>query len=157
MNTTPTGLSVQRLGTSADTGRAGLGGIALRVPSDFDFIEQVTELVAGHCLECGVSPRAARFGLRVALTEALSNAMEYGNGMDAAKLVDVTTHVYEDRIQIQVKDQGVGFDPDVVPDPTHATNLEHPGGRGLFLIRQLVDEVTFNDRGNAICMIWRCD
>ena len=128
--------------------------ISLRIPSDFHLIEQVIEVVARHCVEMGMPATAARFNLRVALSEALSNAMEYGNGLDTEKVVDVTAQVFDDRVQIQVSDQGHGFDPGDIPDPTHATNLEHPGGRGLFLIRQLVDEVSFNDRGNAICMIW---
>jgi serine/threonine-protein kinase RsbW len=54
-----------------------------------------------------------------------------------------------------VADQGDGFDPAIVPDPTLPERLEEEDGRGLFLIRQLVDEVRFNDRGNAICMVLR--
>jgi len=58
-------------------------------------------------------------------------------------------------LTVQVCDQGDGFDPSVVPDPTEPNRLERDDGRGLFLIRNLVDEVRFNERGNTICMVLR--
>jgi len=107
-------------------------------------------------VEWGLSSRSARFNLRVALAEALSNAMEYGNGLNADKLVDVTVEVVNELLHVHVRDEGSGFNPEAIPDPTQSIHLEHPGGRGLFLIRKLVDEVSFNDEGNAIRMTWRC-
>ncbi|KPK57331.1 MAG: hypothetical protein AMS21_11560 [Gemmatimonas sp. SG8_38_2] len=101
----------------------------------------------------GIPPRAARFRLRVALCEALSNAIVYGNRMDPAKRVDVSVVVTDTAVSVQVRDEGDGFDPSEIPDPTRPDRLEMSEGRGLFLIRQLVDEVRFNERGNSICMI----
>jgi serine/threonine-protein kinase RsbW len=125
------------------------------VPTDLEVVEEAVDLVARHCLASGIPPRAARFRLRVALCEALSNAIVYGNRMDPAKRVDVTVVVTDTTVSVQVRDEGDGFDPDGIPDPTSPDRLEMPEGRGLFLIRQLVDEVRFNERGNSICMILR--
>jgi serine/threonine-protein kinase RsbW len=127
--------------------------IAVRVPTDLDVVEEAVDLVARHCLASGVPPRAARFVVRVVLCEALANAMTYGNRLDPDKRVDVRVEVDERAVQLFVSDEGDGFDPSGVPDPTDPLLLDAEDGRGLFLIRQLVDEVRFNDQGNAICMI----
>lgn len=118
-------------------------------------MEEAVDVIARHCLASGLGPRAARFNLRVALSEALSNAIVYGNGMDPAKSVDVRVEVAGRGIAVHVCDEGAGFDPSMVPDPTLPDRVDRPDGRGLFLIRQLVDDVSFNDRGNSICMILR--
>lgn len=129
--------------------------ISVRVPSELDVVEHAIDVIARHCLAFGISPRMARFNLRVALSEALANAIVYGNRLDPAKGVDVQVCVDGPRVEVHVRDEGAGFDPDGVPDPTSPERLEQTAGRGLFLIRQLVDDVTFNDRGNSICMILR--
>jgi serine/threonine-protein kinase RsbW len=74
---------------------------------------------------------------------------------DPAKRVDVRVEVGDEAVALHVCDEGDGFDPSVIPDPTQPERIDLNQGRGLFLIRQLVDEVHFNDRGNAICMIMR--
>jgi serine/threonine-protein kinase RsbW len=113
------------------------------------------DVVARHCLAEGLSARQARFHLRVALCEALANAIIYGNLGDADKAVDVHVTVTEPAFTVEVVDEGEGFDPATIPMPALPDDLEALGGRGLFLIRQLVDDVYFNDRGNAICMVLR--
>ncbi len=130
--------------------------ISLRVPTDLAIVEEAVDLVARHCLAAGVPPRAARFKLRVALSEALANAIVYGNRMDPGKRVDVRVIVTRESVSVHVRDEGEGFDTTRIPDPTLPERVEQPDGRGLFLIHQLVDEVRFNDRGNSICMIMRC-
>lgn len=127
----------------------------MRVPTELDVVEEVVDVIARHCLAAGLTPRAARFNLRVALSEALANAIVYGNGLDPSKTVDVRVSVQTAALSVEVRDQGDGFDPTTIPDPTLPERLELPDGRGLFLIRQLVDDVFFNDRGNSICMILR--
>jgi serine/threonine-protein kinase RsbW len=129
--------------------------ISLRVPTDLQAVEEAVDVIARHCLASGLGARAARFNLRVALSEALSNAIVYGNGLDPSKSVDVRVEFATRAIAVHVSDQGEGFDHTSVPDPTLPDRVDRPDGRGLFLIRQLVDNVTFNDRGNAICMILR--
>lgn len=133
--------------------------VSLRLPSDVDCVEEAVELVARHCL-AGVWAHAAtwqrlRFRLQVVLAEALTNAILRGNQEDQAKWVDVRAELRADAIQVSVSDEGPGFDPAAVPEPTRPERLELPGGRGLYLIRQLVDAVHFNEQGNSICMTLR--
>ena len=125
------------------------------VPSDLEIVEHTVDLVARHCLACGLSVKAVRFNLRVALSEALANAIVYGNRLDPRKHVHVAIREVDQDVQVHVADQGEGFDPDCIPDPRHPDCVDRPAGRGLFLIKQLVDELTFNDRGNSICMTLR--
>jgi serine/threonine-protein kinase RsbW len=69
--------------------------------------------------------------------------------------VDIRVEVATQGFAVHVCDEGAGFDPTAIPDPTLPDRVDRPDGRGLFLIRQLVDAVSFNDRGNSICMILR--
>lgn len=153
--TAPLRFCVHRRETTHPDPRRRRVEISLRVPTDLDAVEQAVDLVARHCLASGLSPHAARFNLRVVLCEALANAIVYGNRMDVGKDVEVRAVVDGERLALHVCDEGDGFDPAVVPDPTEPERLPLEAGRGLFVIRQLVDEVHFNDRGNSICMILR--
>ena len=145
-----------RRGTVPSGGRADAEMvISVRVPTDLQVVEEAVDVVARHCLASGLTPRAARFNLRVALSEALANAIVYGNGLDPSKSVEVRVVVASNGFAVHVCDEGSGFNPAAIPDPTLPERIGRPDGRGLFLIRQLVDDVSFNDRGNAICMILR--
>ena len=97
--------------------------LVLELPTDIRSIENVVEYVLRRCQTC--SDHATRFNLnfRVGLTEALSNAMLYGNGDDPSKRVLIEVTLLEGRVQATVKDQGSGFDPASVPDPTTPENL----------------------------------
>src|SRR5262249_18680863 len=90
------------------------------------------------------------FCIRLALEEALVNAIKHGNQMDRSKSVHISYRVGRDRFDIQITDEGSGFDPDEVPDPTAAENLERPTGRGLMLMRYYMSHVTFNAQGNCV-------
>jgi len=129
--------------------------LSVRLPSELSVLEEAVDVVARHCQAEGLSPRQARFHLRVALCEAIANAIIYGNCQDPAKTVEVNVTVTEPAFTIEVVDEGAGCRADCLTAPALPDDLEAAGGRGLFLIRQLVDEVTFNDRGNAICMVLR--
>ncbi len=123
--------------------------------SDVALIEEAVELIARHLEAHFVDRRTIRFNCRVALSEALANAICYGNGGDHAKHVSVRIQFGRTAIEMEVADEGPGFNPAALPDPTDPARLESPDGRGIFLIRRLMDEVRFNDKGNAICMILR--
>jgi serine/threonine-protein kinase RsbW len=92
---------------------------------------------------------------RVGLTEALSNAMLYGNNSDPEKSVRVEVAIKLEEVSVRVTDQGVGFDPTTVPDPTLPANISKSGGRGIFLMKAFMDEVQFNDRGNSVTLVLR--
>ncbi len=92
------------------------------------------------------------FSIKLALEEALVNAIKHGNQMDRAKKVQISYRLHIDRFEIHIADEGPGFDPNDVPDPTAIENLERPCGRGLMLMRHYMNDVAFNGRGNAVSM-----
>jgi len=93
------------------------------------------------------------FAVRLALEEALVNAMKHGNGFDPNLSVYVWYRATPERVEIRVADEGRGFDPGGVPDPTADENLERPCGRGIMLMRCYMDEVTFSREGNEVSMV----
>ncbi len=95
----------------------------------------------------------AVFGIQLALEEAAINSIKHGNELDDTKRVTVSFGVDEERCVISIADEGPGFDPDALPDPTEADNLLATSGRGVALIRAYMDEVRFNESGNEITMI----
>jgi len=92
-----------------------------------------------------------QFTLQVAFHEALANAVEHGNKADPSKCVVAECMANDRMMRIEVVDEGEGFNPQAVIDS--ASDPFHDRGRGLFLIRSLMDEVTYNDRGNALSMV----
>ncbi len=92
------------------------------------------------------------FSIRLALEEALINAIKHGNQLDRTKKVYIAYRILEDRFEVKITDDGPGFDPADVPDPTAIENLERPCGRGLMLMRHYMQEVAYNSTGNSVSM-----
>ena len=151
--TSPLRLCVRRSPAPDAEGAATL--VTLRLPSDIACVEEAVELVVRHCLAGHETTRKTRFRLQVVLSEALSNAIVRGNREDRRKWVDVRAELGADVIRLEVTDEGPGFDPHAVPEPIRPEQIDEANGRGLYLIRKLVDAVEFNERGNSICMILR--
>jgi serine/threonine-protein kinase RsbW len=125
--------------------------VDLVIPSDPAEARRVQEeienlLRAHHASEKDI------FGIRLALEEALVNAIKHGNQMDRSKKVTLAAAVRADRFEIHITDEGTGFDPGDVPDPTAVENIERPCGRGLMLMRYYMTEVSFDGRGNSVHM-----
>lgn len=98
-------------------------------------------------------PEASKFALRLAFEEAVMNAFRHGHeGLPAETPVRLEWTVGPEHAEISVEDQGPGFKPAEVPDPTLDENLEVPTGRGIMLMRAYMTDVRFNDRGNRITM-----
>ena len=129
--------------------------LVLDLPSDLSSIEEAVDYVMEQCDTCASDPRKLRLNLRVGLAEALANAVLYGNGRDSSKRVKVEVDFQDTTITARVTDQGAGFDPFAVPDPTVLPNLLKEEGRGIFLMRKLLDEVHFNDQGNSVTLVLR--
>ncbi len=129
--------------------------LVLDIPNDLASIEEAVDFVMQRCHHCGDDHRRLRLNLRVGLAEALANAILYGNGEDPSKRVKVEVAFQEGTITARITDQGNGFDPCRVPDPTRPENLLRPEGRGIFLMRKLLDEVHFNDQGNSVTLVLR--
>lgn len=131
--------------------------LVLELPNDLRQIEHAVEYVMQRCAACQAHGRKLRLNFRVSLTEALSNAMLYGNRKDPHKRVRVEVIVGDCELVARITDEGHGFDPDRVPDPTAPGNIEKAGGRGLFLMRELMDEVHFNERGNQVTLVLKLE
>ncbi len=126
--------------------------VEIRVPADVRCVEEVVELMARHCF-AGAAPRKRTlFRLRVLLAEAISNSILFGAGGNPARRVRVEARLTTESIRLEVTDDGPGFDPREVPDPTGPRGVPRSIGRGLFLIRSLADQVEFNEQGNTIWM-----
>jgi serine/threonine-protein kinase RsbW len=100
-------------------------------------------------------PAADLFRTQLAYEEAIVNAIRHGNQCDPDKTVTVEMRCDQDRVWIRITDEGEGFDPDSVPDPRQEELLEVPGGRGVLLIKEIMNEVRYNERGNVITMVKR--
>ncbi len=93
------------------------------------------------------------FAMRLCLEEALINAMKHGNKMDRTRRITVTCSSDTHEAQISVEDEGPGFHPEVVPDPTRPENIQLAHGRGLLLMRSYMDKVTHNAKGNKVTLV----
>ena len=90
--------------------------------------------------------------IMIAVTESVNNAIIHGNKQDKEKNVDLALEVADDNIRFTIRDEGEGFDYDNLPDPTSPENLLKIGGRGIFLVQNLADEVAFTDEGRTIML-----
>jgi serine/threonine-protein kinase RsbW len=91
----------------------------------------------------------------ISLTEAVNNAMIHGNQLDKKKNIVVSFRKQGHCIHLYISDEGSGFDPVKVPDPTSAELLTEEGGRGVFLMKQLTDEIHFLDQGRTVQLMWK--
>lgn len=129
------------------------GRMELKFPSSVRYAREVVEQVVQACEHQAFSGPRATFNLRVALGEAVANAILYGNREDPNKHVHITAELETGCACVTVADEGDGFDPGGIQDPTLPENRRRSHGRGLFLLRTLADEVRFNEAGNAVTLI----
>lgn len=90
--------------------------------------------------------------IMIAVTESVTNAIIHGNKKDQNKMVDLSLEATKQAICCTVSDEGRGFNADALPDPTAPENILHTGGRGIFLIKHLADEVEFLQNGSTVLM-----
>lgn len=93
--------------------------------------------------------------IMVAALEAVNNAVTHGNRSDPNKIVDVEIAFEDNDINITVTDEGEGFNPESIPDPTMPENIEELSGRGVFLMTKLSDSIKFNEKGNSVKMSFK--
>jgi serine/threonine-protein kinase RsbW len=115
-----------------------------------DMLRCITRIVTAMQAS-GFDPKEL-FGTRLALEEAMVNAIRHGHRNDTSKRIDVRFHVTQQQLLVEIQDQGPGFDPDGLPDPLSPENLERPGGRGVFLMRRYMTWVQYNDAGNTVTL-----
>lgn len=121
----------------------------ITIPSDTSAGHDVQERIVAM-LEAREYSMRDVFAVRLALEEALVNAIKHGNQLDPDKTVRIHADVEQDRVYIEVEDQGPGYNPEDVPDPTLDENIERASGRGLMLIKSFMNHVEFNEKGNCI-------
>jgi serine/threonine-protein kinase RsbW len=112
----------------------------LRFPSRIEAVDQAATAVAEYMSRLGIGEEVA-FGVDLAVREAVTNAIIHGNKLDEAKAVEVKLRTTPEVFEISVHDQGSGFNPSEIPDPTKDENLLKTSGRGIFFMRNFMDEV----------------
>lgn len=121
------------------------------IPSDLARIPEVQDAILAKARDAGFN-KDTQFAIRLALDEAVSNAIRHGNQNDVAKTVTIDFTVTPDRVTVKITDQGPGFDPGSLPDPTAPENLTRPHGRGVLLIQSYMTDVSYSDKGRCVTM-----
>jgi serine/threonine-protein kinase RsbW len=113
--------------------------------------DEIQENVLARMEDCGYT-ETDLFSVRVAIEEALANALLHGHQGDESRDIEVEWKVDSHAVEISVQDQGRGYDPKMVPDPTADENLALPSGRGVAMMHSFMDEVQINEKGNMVTM-----
>lgn len=121
----------------------------LELASEFEELEVAVEAAQAFA-DSYIEDEDLAYKVVLLTSEAVTNAMEHGNSLDPGKKVRMELQLFPDHIALCVEDEGPGFDPNAVSDPLAADNLLNDGGRGLFLIEELADEVTYENEGRRI-------
>ena len=124
------------------------------IPTDLKAARRVAEDIMRQVERNGYGPEEC-FAIRLAVEEAIINAVKHGNKFDPGKSLTVSAEVGDRLTAITIADEGQGFDPVTVPDPTADENLEKPCGRGIMLIESYMNKVHWNKRGNQVEMVKR--
>jgi serine/threonine-protein kinase RsbW len=153
-------LSIGRILTSKEKAQDASDGsfeTSLQIPSYTAFVTPVVERIVRKLRKAHCIP-GKEADVRTALYEAIANAVIHGNHEDVKKQVRVRCR-YDARecVSITVSDEGNGFDPRAVPDPTRPENLESDHGRGIFLMKAYMDEVRYEKGGTEVHLVKKCD
>jgi len=124
----------------------------IETPSQQCYINDIIYLIAASAAAVGYVGHDLDNNLKLALVEAIMNAMEHGNKWDETKKIRLTVTIDAEMFKIVIADEGPGFDPDKLPDPTSPEQLLAERGRGVFLMRAIMDEITYNESGNEVTM-----
>ena len=124
----------------------------LKIHSDLKEIKKVSAEILDFLKACKLFENEL-LDIKLCLEEALINAIKHGNRLDKSLKVKIDYKLGDDAFKVTITDEGEGFDYRHVPDPTLEENLQELKGRGIFLIRRLMDEVEFNEKGNSITMV----
>lgn len=121
------------------------------IPSETGAGQRILEDVLGQLAAQAWAEHEVH-GIHLALEEALVNAIRHGNRSDVNKRVHVSCKLSASRLWVQIRDEGPGFNPEDVPDPTEPDRLEVPSGRGIMLMRAFMSRVEYNEIGNCVVM-----
>jgi len=126
----------------------------LEIESSISNIRIVENAIDELMVEIGITQE--NYGkILVSTLEAVNNAIMHGNKFEKDKKVEVEILYKDEKLRIKIKDQGEGFLPDEVPDPTIPQNIESLNGRGIFLMSRLADKIKFSKKGNTVTMLFK--
>lgn len=128
--------------------------LQLKLKSSPCQIKLVEEFVQGLMCKCQIS-QDVYDNILISLTEAVNNAIIHGNKADIRKYVSIDCEEVKKEVIIRITDEGQGFNPRKVKDPTLPENIEECGGRGVFIMRELSDQLVFLDDGRTVEMHFR--
>ena len=120
----------------------------LRFPSRIKAVDEVASAVSEFLNRAGISDDVV-WGIEMAVREAVTNAVVHGNKLDESKFVEVSLRIFHGTFEIAVHDQGPGFNPSEIPDPTKEENILKTSGRGIFFMRNFMDEVYWSIRSKG--------
>ncbi len=123
--------------------------IRIEIPSLSENIRMIESFI-DNCKEKFQLNEDIYGNIMIAVTEAVNNAIRHGNRNDSTKNVSLALTLEENLIRFKIEDEGTGFDYNSLPDPTAPENIEKPGGRGIFLMKHLSDEVEFKEGGRVV-------
>ncbi len=123
--------------------------IRIEIPSLSENIRMIESFI-DNCKEKFQLNEDIYGNIMIAVTEAVNNAIRHGNKNDSTKNVSLALTLEENLIKFKIEDEGRGFDYNSLPDPTAPENIEKPGGRGIFLMKHLSDEVEFKEGGRVV-------
>ena len=122
------------------------------IPSDTSEAQEVQERIIAQLEQYEYAMRDV-FSMRLAIEEAIVNAIKHGNKRDVEKKVHVSWSVNAQRVTVAVEDEGAGFKLEEVPDCTAEENLDKPSGRGIMLMRNFLSSIEYNDKGNRVTLV----
>jgi serine/threonine-protein kinase RsbW len=125
------------------------------IPSSLNYLREVDEFVEQKLREEGVSPSLVA-DIAISVTEVVTNAVCHGNKSDSDKKVTVSLEINKKQVAVRITDQGGGFDPGHLANPLAEENLLKDAGRGIFIVKSLMDEVKFEiapDSGTTVILI----
>lgn len=126
----------------------------LKIESNINNLRIIENAIDEVMTELGITQE--NYGkILVSTMEAVNNAIVHGNKYEKDKLVDVEISYRNEKLRVKISDQGRGFIPEEVPDPTIPQNLETLNGRGIFLMSKLADEIKYSKRGNSVTMFFK--
>jgi serine/threonine-protein kinase RsbW len=126
-----------------------MNSISIQIPSIIENIRMIESFI-DNAKEKFHLDEDLYGNIMIAVTEAVNNAIKHGNSGDSKKNVFLSLTLDENLLKFVIKDEGCGFDFGNLPDPTAPENIEKPGGRGIFLMKHLCDQVDFTDKGKTV-------
>ena len=121
----------------------------LRIPSNIAYLKEV-DIFFDQLLRSKKVPKSVQGYINLSICESVNNAIYHGNKQDLNKWVTISAELVSDCLYVEVEDEGNGFNFMDLPDPTSKENLKSEGGRGLFIITHLVDQINFKNNGSII-------